>query len=305
MLKRIFGVLLALSLLASCSVLKKTASCDSEDVTALYTDLITKELVKTMSSREEFGDFVVSESQARSLIGLLKFELEQVRTTMSDPNSSKKSCDAKLKIVMPLNMLESAESTRQNLYDAANNDGDVHLASIYSIPVRDQLSKTQFDLEANTLSKNTSFEIQPTDDGKTLFMSSKDISDKAKSIAFVLVLNPLENKAKELKGNADVKLAQEAENELNLAKQNFELAKNENRAARDQLNTRWKMLPADVSSQLLQGQRAWVAQKKVTCGEPNSSKLTQPQSVAEYNASKEALDCDTRMTQERLNYLSY
>jgi uncharacterized protein YecT (DUF1311 family) len=115
----------------------------------------------------------------------------------------------------------------------------------------------------------------------------------------------LENKAKELKGNADVKLAQEAENELNLAKQNFELAKNENRAARDQLNTRWKMLPADVSSQLLQAQRAWVAQKKVTCGEPNSSKLTQPQSVAEYNASKEALDCDTRMTQERLNYLSY
>ena len=247
----------------------------------------------------------MSESQARSLIGLLKFELEQVRTTMSDPNSSKKSCDAKLKIVMPLNMLESAESTRQNLYDAANKGGDVHLASIYSIPVRDQLSKTQFDLEANTLSKNTSFEIQPTDDGKTLFMSSKDISDKAKSIAFVLVLNPLENKAKELKGNADVKLAQEAENELNLAKQNFELAKNENRAARDQLNTRWKMLPADVSSQLLQAQRAWVAQKKVTCGEPNSSKLTQPQSVAEYNASKEALDCDTRMTQERLNYLSY
>ena len=86
-------------LLSSCGLTKKQATCDSEDASSLYANMMNKEIVKLMSSKNEFGGFAVDESQARSLTGLLKYQLEQVRTAMSDPNSTKKTCDAKIKII--------------------------------------------------------------------------------------------------------------------------------------------------------------------------------------------------------------
>lgn len=291
-------------LLSSCGLTKKQATCDSEDASSLYANMMNKEIVKLMSSKNEFGGFAVDESQARSLTGLLKYQLEQVRTAMSDPNSTKKTCDAKIKIILPNELLETSESTRQNLYDASQNGAGVTLQADYTLPIRQQLGKRGFEVDANALSKNTTFDVQPTDDGKSLVMNSSDITDKARSIAMILVLNPLESKAKEIKGDIEVQKAQEEQNALNLAKQNYLLAKESNTTTRNQINERWKLLPDYVRAQILQEQKAWVAQKKVNCGEPNGKNAPQPQTETEFISAKEALECDTRMTQDRLDYLS-
>ena len=123
-------VVILMLLLSSCGLTKKQASCDAEETSSLYADIMNKEVVKLMSSKNEFGGFAVDESQARSLTGLLKYQLEQVRTAMSDPNSTKKTCDAKIKITLPNDLLEVSENTRQNLYDASQNGADVDYVHI-------------------------------------------------------------------------------------------------------------------------------------------------------------------------------
>ena len=269
-------------------------------MSALYTSLITKEIVKKLSDRDELHTFAVSESQARSLAGLLQFKLEQVRTAMSDPNSSKKTCDAKLKVVLPIDMLEKTESVRQNLKSALYNGANIR---IMSTPVRELLSIDHFDIEVNTINKDTTFKIQPTDDGKTIVITSKDLSDKADTIAYLLVLQSSEQIVQDLKSRAEIQKQQDEENELNLVKEKFLLDKDYNQKTKNQINALWKALPEFVKTQLLQEQKTWVAQKYVECGKTESPKVVSPQTMDEYIAAQGVLKCDTKMTQERLNYL--
>lgn len=273
---------------------EKEDNCSSPTAQVIYSDLFQKNLVKTIQS-EGLND----EAMARSLAKQITIRFEGIRTSQNDPNSTKKFCEAEIVYVMPDEILRSAENARQQMIDTFG------AMNGYNQTVFDMLQSGGLKLDANVVRSPLAYSVQPTDDKTSLYFkvtSGENIETDA--IAKILYLKSKSTDIALAKQKADAEQAQNQANELMAAKEHYLLARQVNKKERDKINALWKYLNVDTQSALLQEQKAWVADKKVVCGEPNAKNAPTPLNKDEYEKAIQQFDCDTEKTKARIEYLN-
>lgn len=259
-------------------------------------DQMTKELVVNSFNKklEEFSadrvkeliaaeNITVDMGKVRSALHSLKVQVNNVRTTNTDPNSKKVYCVTEFTVQMPENIIQVANEARE-LYGQTN---------IAQSAVLSDLS-----FENNVLKKDLDYSAQPTDDGKTVYVELENPDAIAFFLTNVvtdsLIKSARQNKIEIANQEAQQLAEQEAKNaqeyqELLLAEADVEL-----QAANKNLNTVWNATTKEVRSQLLDEQKIWLKKRDLEC-KLESTEYENPE-VARKN-------CETNMTNDRTHEL--
>lgn len=159
--KHLTLALVASLILAGCDKLSTSSSCSSESAHILIKQKLVEQVEKKVSEEKysNTGEFIFDKAKIRAALDQLQITVESVRTTKEDPNSSKKFCSAVLKVTVPSSMLADANQAKE-----FENKPDIS-----------QSART-YDIEntANVFSKKDfEYSVQPTDDGKELYVESE------------------------------------------------------------------------------------------------------------------------------------
>ena len=276
-LRRILLVAGILSLLLVGCNKPPAFSCSSDDAKSVVLTIISDRVTKATTNAlgESASETQTTASKIRASVAQLKFVLEDVRTSKEDPNSTKKFCQATLKVVVPLGIIADADKARTAV--------NLPTASV-------MLIEAGFERSADYFTKQVSYTVQPTDDKKKIYgeVEDADLMDPlGELVASHLLLSHIENKQQE--ALADAAAEQRADLDLAIA---------ENKLANQTIDTVWKSLPGDVRASILDLQRAWINKKIADCNIEAAGASTEqiPREAAR-------LRCDTRMTNSRIEEL--
>jgi uncharacterized protein YecT (DUF1311 family) len=285
---RNIGALVIVSvLLASCG--PKPFDCTSEQASSVIEKIIREQIEKTSVERgkSDDGEIGVSESKARATVAQLKIVLDLVRTTKSDPNSTKKFCAGTVKVIFPVSMLSEASRARE----VANIESLSSLAENSGIKING--NSYQFDID---------YSVQPTDDKKNTIGEIENIGSEFIALSEIVNSHILSKRILDGARAAEAEeLARKAEEESNIALQKqayLDLAESENKLANQSINEIWNSLPPEVKQEQLDYQRAWIKEKTAACNVEAAALTTDP-------LPKETarLACDTRRTKGRADEL--
>lgn len=180
-LKNILPILLFPMLLSACNGFGHQFTCSSDDSKSTTLDLIKESMEKAVAerSKDEEGNSLATSSAIRAALSQIKMSIENIRTTKKDPNSTMQFCSGTLKVVYPIKVLKDADETRE----IAKLDSVSKLTDQYNI-----------ERNADYLTTDISYTIQPTDDGEKVFADVEDIDDKINVFSEILsssMLNPM------------------------------------------------------------------------------------------------------------------
>jgi uncharacterized protein YecT (DUF1311 family) len=279
-----------LPLVASCgSLTKPSLTCTNEDGVATTLEVVNGQVEKRVRNalKREDGTAIVGVAKIRATLKQLRLSIQDIRTSKEDPNSTKKFCTGRFRIVVPQEVLEDAEKGRE-------------LAEQGS--VADLAEQQNFEAEANAFTSDISYDVQPTDDGDKVFSQVED-GDNIYSFVSGVVASHLARKAleNEKAQQQQAVAAQQQEEAAALADQRSAAlgeAKAENQLAEQTINEVWSNIPSDTRSSLLPLQRAWVKKKTADCRIEAAANSTDPQ-----ERESTRLRCDTRLTYERVSQL--
>ena len=266
-------------ILTSCN--KVEESCSSDDAKSVTISMIKDNIEK---SAIEGADGKVSASAIRASLSQLKFDIEKIRTTKNDPNSTKKFCTGTAKIVVPINVIKDAAYTRE-------------AASLST--VEKLVEDANANLSADVISFDIDYDIQASDDKKTLFASSESIKPRMN------MLGELINSAA-LKSNVDANKAAEKQQKEQLdaanqqAKQaDHEASVQENHLSQQAIETTWNSIDPATRGQILNQQKAWVASKQANC-----ATVALQSGLDATDRENARLKCDTAQNNERIGWLN-
>lgn len=286
--------LLAVAFLGGCS--KQAADCSGPDALAAVIPIVQERIGhKTRDRiRSTDGSRPASTSRVRAAVAQAAMTIVDVRTTQSDPNSTRRFCVGRLKVTIPAALLQEADRARQ----AAGANTVSQLAA-----------NSEIDRNADAFTADIEYNVQPTDDGGRIYAEIENSDGYVNFLSEVFsayLLRPVVEQARREQDQAladqqRIEQQQRQEQEAALAEQRAAMvdqARSENRLASQTINAVWRAIPADTRGQLQEMQRAWIRRKNADCRIEGASASTNPQ---ENEAAR--LRCDTRMTNERSNYL--
>jgi uncharacterized protein YecT (DUF1311 family) len=286
--------MLALFILAGCS--KPAADCGSAESVATVIPLIQHKLEEKTSDllRSSNSEATASLSRVRATVAQAAMRIEDIRTTQSDPNSTRHFCMGRLKVVIPAAVLQEADRGRQ----AANANTVSQLAD-----------SSRIERDADAFVADVEYNVQPTDDGTHIYAEIENFDGYVNFYAQVLtsyLLRPVVEQARleQERAAAAQQQAQEQQQRAQnaaIAEQRgaiLDQARAENRLAVQTINAVWGNIPKPTRDQLIDMQRAWIRRKHADCQIESASASTDPQ---EQEAAR--LRCDTRVTNDRINYL--
>lgn len=131
----------------------KKVDCSNEEGLSNVIAVLTKDVEQEIKSTNP----TVTLSAIRAAINNLGFSIQEVRTSKQDPNSTKVFCEAAFVANIPVNVIEDAEEAMKK----AGYDSNVELA----------LEENGFEISsasANSYQAVISYNLQPTDDGKSI-----------------------------------------------------------------------------------------------------------------------------------------
>ena len=256
-----------------------TVKCGDENSLQLVKSLLqdnTQSNVKNMANTE---DVLIDGAALRASTSQIQFNLEDVRTSQTDPNSTKVFCVAALSTT-----LDSETIKRANFVNAYYGNDDVDK----------QAFQQDIDMDANVITYSLEYSIQPTDDGKNIYGQLQNGSELIDFISTAVVYALQKNtvqalKAQEQKANVENALAErrameeesasmaaaeavaeaaasiEAAGELANVSAEKAKAKATMDYKRSEFNELWKSASADVKSSLAAGQKEWVAERDEIC----------------------------------------
>lgn len=282
-------LLLASACLSGCgSAFGEKLGCTSSSGQETTISIIKEQIEKKISSESEgtYGS-IISKSKIRAALEQIKFVIEDVRTSKEDPNSTKKFCTGKLKVVFPDTMITDADKTREmqglnKVSELADNSGA--------------------EREANAFKMDIDFNVQPTDDGQKVY-SELENADATPTFISAILGGHLGYRSIQQSHQQEQQQAQLAEQQeqaalteqkqatLGEAKAEFDLSN-------QTINTIWGAIPSDQRDQLLPVQRAWIKRKTADCKIEAASQSIEP---SEREAAR--LNCETRMNNERSTQL--
>jgi uncharacterized protein YecT (DUF1311 family) len=233
-------------------------------------------------------------SKLRSGTRQIKVVLEDVRTIKDDPDSSRKSCSARVELTLPNNVIEAADSARS-------------LAGMSD--VKKLAHQNRIERSGNKYGRELEYSIQPTDDGKKIIAETDEDSSLFTFLTELFSSYLLSEEVRNRAIEADKLAANEAreakmlEEETESAIQenalaNLNEAKVENRLAVQRINAIWGAIPKSTKSRLLDLQRAWIRKTTAQC-------KVEAAGTSELSADREAtrLRCETRAQVQRASQL--
>ncbi len=262
--------------------------CDNEVAKQLVVESFSKSLSDL--SAERIKQLVTTENitidmgKLRGVLKQITFNVSDIRTNNSDPNSKKEYCVTQFVIKVPDQIIKDADATR-NISEETN----VAQAAVIS----------DLTLESNQLEKELEYSVQPTDDGKKVYITLENpdaLSMFVRDIAIDSLLKNARQNAAELEKQEELKrVAQEQADAQEYQSILITEAQTNLNKANENLNIVWNATTKEIREKLLDEQRLWLKKRELEC-KLNSSN-------AEENAEVYRLNCETQTTVQRVNEL--
>ena len=280
---------------AGCSKISNMGSnkidCGDSDAIVLLEEALQKSIDSDAKDYSRDFETRTSGSNIRASINQLTTSLSQIRTTKEDPQSTKNFCMGTLKVTIPVDMIENANFTRE-YYSELDIEEDAYQQDI--------------DLDANALTYTAEYSVQPTDDGKFVFVEMQNGGDLSNFLANIVIdanqkSNVKKQKALQNKSIAQAAIdAEKAEESAAIAAQSALASIAAEQAAvkaemdykRNEFNTLWKSASTSAQESLTDNQKQWVKYRNESCIDEAKSAEAVRQEIVR-------MECITKMLGER------
>ncbi|TCM62821.1 uncharacterized protein DUF1311 [Acinetobacter calcoaceticus] len=269
------------------SLAGKDVKCDDETTKTIVVEAFNKSLSEAADERVkelvETENIALDRAKLRAVMQQITFNVTNVRTNNSDPNSKKEYCATEFVVKLPDQMVKDANAARK-LYD----ETDVAQAAIL----------TDISLVANELKKELEYFVQPTDDKKTVYVQLENadvLTSFVRNVAVDSLLKTARQNSidaanqEEMKRVADENATAQAYQSVLIAEAKSNLDK-----ANVNINLVWNATTKDVRNQLIDEQKIWLKKRELEC-KLNSTETDNPE-VARLN-------CEASMTAQRTQEL--
>ena len=269
------------------SITGSNTKCDDETAKELVVESFSKSLNDVSSARIkeliENENVTVDMGKMRSALKQITFQVNDVRTNNSDPNSKKRYCATNFVVKLPTQMVADADAAR-----AVYEENNVAQAAVLS----------DLSLEQSQLKKEIEYSVQPTDDGKKVFVTLENSDALVYFVSNVAVDSLLKSarlnaaeimKQEEIKQIAEQNAAAQEYQQVLLAEAQTKLNN-----ANENLNSIWNATTKDIREQLLAEQKIWLKKRDLECKLESSNTE---------NPEVSRLNCETNMTATRTSEL--
>lgn len=252
-----------------------SVKCGDESSLKLVKSLLQDNIQTSVKNIANNEGVAIDGSALRASTSQVKFNLEDVRTSKTDPNSTKVFCVAALSTTLDLETINRANFVSD--YYGYNN-------------VSEMAFEQDIEMDGTTIEYSIEYSIQPTDDGTNIYGQLQNGSELLDFIG-ITVVNALQKnsvqimKVQEQKANVEsITAAKEAvaEEAARLAEAeataSMEAADNITNAAaekarakaamdykRSEFNELWQSASTETRESLAEGQKEWVAERDETC----------------------------------------
>lgn len=310
MQKLALGIMLCSSLLTACSNPFSSAAkaeCNDEQSRQLVAEVLAKNLnqtglaqIKTLITDQGIDLDLV---RFKALVQQVKFELTDVRTNRAETATTKKFCQASLKVSIPANTINDANSAR-----AIYQEMDLQKLAILS----------DLELTGANVSYELEYSVQPTDDGQKIYAEVQNADVPLEFVNQVILgalqkpLRLAERREAEqseqqyaleeqqlAEEQAAIAIQQAAERQANqIAYQNLQQQEAVQRlsSANNKLNAVWNSTNSRVRNQILAEQRIWLKKRDLECRLNSEDAQSELREVAR-------LRCEAEVTNQRVGVL--
>ncbi|WP_228257074.1 MULTISPECIES: lysozyme inhibitor LprI family protein [Acinetobacter] len=269
------------------SIASNSVTCSDETAKQLVVESFSKSLsdlsaerVKTLINDE---NITIDMGKLRAALKQITFNVNDIRTNNSDPNSKKEYCATEFVIKIPNQMIKDADEARA-VYDETNIAQSAILADL--------------TLENSQIKKELEYTVQPTDDGKKVYVSLENpesIAIFTRDIAVDSLLKAARQNAVELAQQEQIKMEAEAQADA----QEYQVvlvseAQAKLDSANGNLNLVWNATTKEVRNQLIDEQKIWLKKRELEC-KINSTDTDNPEVYR--------INCETNMTTQRTQEL--
>lgn len=238
----------------------------------------------------------------RATINQITLLLDDIRTSKKDPQSTKNFCVGSLKATINADVISRANFVREHYSNKL---------------VADDAFVQGIDFDANHTSYDIEYAVQPTDDGKKVFVELQNGTELASFLANVVIdasqKNDVQNqKSQQIKELAKAEATQkqqqqeaadaaaaataiaqqEAQDSLAAISAEQEKIKAQLDFKRKEFNTLWKSASADAQSSLTDDQAEWVKKRDEICIEKAKAATPERQEIVR-------MQCVTKLLGER------
>lgn len=289
------AIIMAVIALSGCG--KNKATCSGTDELSVVKKIVMDEAEKSLAKVKQNDEHpIFTAASARATLSKISIDFDNIRTSKKDPNSTKVFCEGTIKIVVPPDLLKSAEEGRS-------------LAGMGAIPALARAN--EMEQAANAFTRAIEYNAQPTDDGNKVYVEltgAELIADFVSEIAGSSMLKPIieakkieEAKAAEAARQAEeAKRLQEEQQQAQLRAEqiaaNLSVAQEQNTLVNQAMNALWKELPEEARGYLQGSQRAWIKKKDIDCKVEAAGRSTD---LTEIEIAR--LNCDTAATKARID----
>jgi uncharacterized protein YecT (DUF1311 family) len=261
--------------------------CDSDITKQIVVETFSKNVSDIASTRVkeliETENVTIDMGKLRSTLQQITFNVTNVRTNNSDPNSKKNYCATDFIVNIPTQMIKDADTAR-----AVYEENNIAQAAVLS----------DLSFENNQLKKEIEYFVQPTDDGKKVFVTLENPDALAffvRDIAIDSLLKAARQNAAEVAKQEEIKrVAEESAAAEEYQSVLLSEAQSNLDNANENLNLVWNSTTKEIRDQLLSEQRIWLKKRNLEC-KLESSNTENPEIFR--------LNCETNMTNERTNEL--
>ncbi len=288
---KLLALMTCMLLVSGCDKVQSIAGgsvkCDDENAKQLVVEGFSKTVSDIASKRvKELIDtenVTIDMGKLRSTLQQITFNVNDVRTNNSDPNSKKQYCVTEFVVKVPDQMVKDADAAR-----AVYDENNIAQAAVLS----------DLSFEANQLKKEIEYLVQPTDDGKKVYVTLENPDALAyfvRDIAVDSLVKTARQNAAEVAKQDEIKRVAEEE----AAAQEYQSvliseAKTNLDKANENLNLVWNSTTKEVRSQLLDEQKIWLKKRELEC-KLESSNSDNPEVYR--------INCETNMTTQRTSEL--
>lgn len=278
-------------LLGGCDKVQNLTSgavkCDNEAAKKLVVESFSKvvsdaatERVKSLIENE---NITIDMGKLRSTLQQVTFNVTNVRTNNSDPNSNKQYCVTEFIVKLPEQLVKDADAARE-IYGESNVTQSAVLADL--------------SFEMNQLKKDIDYLVQPTDSGDKVFVTLENSEALAYFVRDIavdsLIKNARQNAVEVAKQEALQAVADQEATAKEYQSVLVDEAKAKVDAANENLNLVWNATTKEIRDQLLDEQRIWLKKRELEC------KL---ESTNVDNSEVARLNCEATITNQRVNEL--
>ena len=269
------------------SITGQSVKCDNDTAKQLVVESFSKTVSEVASQRVK--ELIASENitidmgKLRSTLQQITFNVSDVRTNNSDPNSKKQYCVTQFVVKIPDQMVKDADAAR-----AVYDENNIAQAAVLS----------DLSFETNQLKKEIEYLVQPTEDGKKVYVTLENpdvLAYFVRDIAVDSLLKTTRQNAVEVAKQEEIKRISEQE----AAAQEYQSvllleAKTSLDQANENLNLVWNATSKEIRAQLLDEQKIWLKKRELEC-KLSSNETDNPQ-LHRFN-------CEANMTTQRTSEL--